>query len=57
MIESATESASVSSVSPGCETVSGPLLGAPRCWTTWASSWAISWSPSAEPGLYWPLAK
>ena len=56
-IESATESASVSSASPGLETVSGPVLAAPRCCTTWASSWAISRSPSAEPGLYSPLAK
>ena len=56
-IESATESASVSSASPGLETVSGPVLAAPRCWTTWASSWAIRRSPSAEPGLYSPLAK
>ena len=56
-IESATESASVSRASPGWETVSGPVLAAPRCWTTWASSWAIRRSPSAEPGLYSPLAK
>src|SRR5262249_52651248 len=33
-IWSATESASVSIASPGLDTVSGPEVGAPRCWTT-----------------------
>ena len=42
---SATESASRSIASPGCDTLSGPLALAPRCWTTCASSWAISLSP------------
>ena len=41
----------VSIASPGLETVSGPLVGAPRCWTTCASSWAIRWSPSDVSGL------
>ena len=56
-IRSATESASRSIASPGCDTESGPLAEEPRCWTTWASSWAISLSPDDEPGLYSPLAK
>ena len=54
---SATASASFSMASPGFETVSGPLVGAPRCWTTCASSCAISLSPSEVFGLYWSLAK
>ena len=47
----ATASASFSIASPGLETVSGPLVGAPRCWTTCASSWAIRRSPSDVFGL------
>ena len=53
----ATASASLSIASPGCDTVSGPLVDEPRCCTTWASSCAISLSPDAEPGLYSPFAK
>src|SRR3954467_12576911 len=56
-ILSATDSASFSMASPGFETVSGPLVGAPRCWTTCASSCAISLSPSVVLGLYWSWAK
>ena len=56
-ILSATSSASRSMESPGFETVSGPLVGAPRCCTTCASSCAISLSPSEVLGLYWSCAK
>ena len=56
-ILSATSSASRSIESPGFETVSGPLVGAPRCCTTCASSCAISLSPSEVLGLYWSCAK
>ena len=43
----ATPSASTSSDSPGFETTSGPDIGAPRCWSVWATSWAIS-SPAGR---------
>ena len=35
----------------------GRAAGAPRCWTTWASSWASSSSPSRVPGRYSPWPK
>ena len=48
-------SASRSIASPGWDTVSGPLSGAPRCCTVWAASCAISSVPAELPGLYSPL--
>ena len=50
-------SAASSSGSPGFETTSGPLIGAPSCWSACATSWAISSRPAAVCGWYSPGAK
>ena len=50
-------SASPSRASPGCETGIGPLVGAPRCCTTWVSSCASSASPSLGAGPVLALAE